>query len=484
MVGVAVVSVFIESSTEKPRLRGSLSHQQCSYRGEIPHFTLLSPSSHRFHPKSRLIVMDPKDSDPNSEAAAERPEEAGRPLEEGQLDSEPQENENKSVDNVENIKQQSAKKEGFKYDDDDQDELPSRCYERCVSKKCCSFCITRFPKTCAVFVGILVPLFALTVLSGIFGGFLCELESPGEIDLNNERMASMFLAEAEADLILNMTTVLPRACYATYLYQLNETEFVADIEDVLRAIIRPVFVPSSNPLVGPVGPEVFIEENRDSLFDPPSILINSTDLFIYMSDCGIAASEVIRDRLAETISNVAKTASQDLTFNWIRCFDGAEAGSIEFRGNELTAEQRSQSGQAQAYSQEWNEDREALFRLYFNQFLEDGESPVAAFVNASALSVEEATGGGTCAFNGPAGAWFWFVTQTTVGYGNGGSSLREFVFSTPSLNGSHSALSALSFLSRRLQLWRPSNGVYDRICFNFSICRCSGISRLYSIKII
>ena len=63
--------------------------------------------------------------------------------------------------------------------------LPSKAYLKLLRWPVTGFCLSRFPRTSAVCVGVIVPLFALVLLSLGFGAKLCEYEAPAEIEANN-----------------------------------------------------------------------------------------------------------------------------------------------------------------------------------------------------------------------------------------------------------------------------------------------------------
>ncbi|KAL7557518.1 hypothetical protein ACA910_005272 [Epithemia clementina (nom. ined.)] len=65
--------------------------------------------------------------------------------------------------------------------EDDATDEPSKLYEHMLRNPITRFCVTRFPRTCALFTAVLLPLFALVLLSVTFGVPLCQYEAPEEV---------------------------------------------------------------------------------------------------------------------------------------------------------------------------------------------------------------------------------------------------------------------------------------------------------------
>mmetsp|Transcript_18142 Transcript_18142/g.49512 ORF Transcript_18142/g.49512 Transcript_18142/m.49512 type:complete len:569 (+) Transcript_18142:97-1803(+) len=300
----------------------------------------------------------------------------------------------------------------------DDEEKPSRLYEKCLRTRCFSFVIRRFPRTCAVLTGVVIPLVCLIIVSLIFGGALAQLESPEEIDRNNFVLANKFVAEWEAYLVVNITVVLPRACFALFLAKDNGTTLEGALPFVLSPLLSPsrTYEPTNDSLVGPYPASTYTRESGD-LFDPPNKLVNTTELFAYMSECGEVIQDDIAHLLRSSINNIIE-ATDPLNFNWIRCYEGATGGARSFRGGQLTSYQRSHAGQSEWYSKTWEDDRQRLWDEYYRELRAQDVSVREAIRTATANSTREASGGSSCDYNLPASAWFWFTVQTTIGYGN------------------------------------------------------------------
>jgi len=311
---------------------------------------------------------------------------------------------------------------------------PSRLYECLVKRPCCGQCLTRFPRTCAVFLGVVMPLISLTFVSLGFGAILADFEGPEEIKLNDQALEKFYVAQLQKEAVINLTMVLPRFCYAIYMEeQRNETIRNSSLEsrvpDYLDSFLRidSTHESPSDSLLIPDAHGQFLEDNKEQ-FDMDNPPTNSTEFFQHMVDCGLQAGSITRELLEQYVPNTVDTDG-DFTFNWIRCYEGSNettlAGSGKksvksiFRGESLVPEQRSFEAQAKYYFDVWELDRQRLYQEYYNSFSQDTSLPPAEVrALASGEAARDASGGDACVLNVPAAAWFWFTVQTTVGYGN------------------------------------------------------------------
>ena len=78
---------------------------------------------------------------------------------------------------------------------DGEEELPSKVYENLMRYPVGRCCLTRFPYTCAVLTGVIIPLFALILVSMGFGAKLCEYEAPNEISANNYALQQVCIVQ-------------------------------------------------------------------------------------------------------------------------------------------------------------------------------------------------------------------------------------------------------------------------------------------------
>ncbi|KAL7577683.1 hypothetical protein ACA910_015194 [Epithemia clementina (nom. ined.)] len=311
----------------------------------------------------------------------------------------------------------------------DVEKLPSKLYERMMKNRCCAFCLKRFPRTCAVWFGVVLPLWLLIIFSLWFGALMCNYEGPPEIDENNMKLSQTFFANISTSAVINFTMVLPRVCFTLYLvqgqnYTGDEPVSIAGLETNVTDMISPFLLNMKSKYgVAPLDSLLVPDQGNNypneapELFEPDGVNINVTDFYYFMSSCGESGKAIAVKLLALTIENAIQ-ASESLTFNWIRCFEGANHGDSGFNSQDLSPQQRSASGQTEVFTSAWEEDRQQLYEQYFNQSINEGVNPVVAHVNATIDAALNATGKSVCEWNSPAAAWFWFTVQTTVGYGN------------------------------------------------------------------
>ncbi|GAX27174.1 hypothetical protein FisN_13Lh275 [Fistulifera solaris] len=143
-----------------------------------------------------------------------------------------------------------------------------------------------------------------------------------------------------------------------------------------------------------------------------------------MARCGRISSP----RIEELIKRALRTAREldgNLSFNWIRCYEGASgvtSRTIKVGKDRRVAhriEEVRYDVQHDFYEEQWERDREskltALVDVYMtNDNLTQEEAQSKALWETATL----ATGGDACGFNSAASAFFFFTIMTTVGYGN------------------------------------------------------------------
>jgi hypothetical protein len=296
-------------------------------------------------------------------------------------------------------------------DNEENDANDDCCLRVCKGRwcLCCGKCIASWPRTFALFFGVVFPLWLLIALSIFFGYFLAELEAPNEVRENNEIMAAQAQVRLLGSLAARAAQVIPTLCFELFLLGLPVTdigttvEVVLDITDPFQAGARQ----QPSPLVGAVL--------SDDL-----IILNKTAMYEYMESCGDEAGPITEAllRRAGDLSDISSTA---LTFNWIRC--GPWANGIGSSGvlvprpiNELSPE-----AQQAFYNQTWYDDQQQLFDKFSQENMEANITAVyeenlgtnltvlAARYQAFQDSIENATGGSKCYLNGPGSGKFCLV---------------------------------------------------------------------------
>jgi len=198
---------------------------------------------------------------------------------------------------------------------EEDDDLPESCCYRIVIEGPCGGCISRWPRCCSLFFGVLIPLFMLIVFSLLFGILLAHVEYPNEVNQNNALLAGRADAVTFSELGTALTSLIPKLCFELYLNNvtLSETE---DVGDKIWEIIL-----SEN--------RTFLNDTiQDAVLGGKLITVNATTLYEFMVECGNATSSVV-EGVQERIQNATESSSDDLTFNWIRCFPGAESGKLQ-----------------------------------------------------------------------------------------------------------------------------------------------------------
>jgi hypothetical protein len=245
--------------------------------------------------------------------------------------------------------------------------------------------LLRWPRTSAIIFGVIFPMLFLILVSTLFGSILATLEAPMEVEQNDSYLAQSTLEIAVLRSVVNITTFVPQICLAMYFNGLG-------LEDLRTRFQEYV-------LLGPNAtfPAIFGEYVSPGV----TVTTNSSEMFEYMNSCGNAAGPIV-ERLFRNTSNVFKKGSSgSLTFNWIRCYPGANGlggrpsaptNVDEFRYN----------AQYDWYTETWRESQQQLYQTLLQQNLEANMSLPDATEQAKLSSFLEATGIDGCEVNAPA----------------------------------------------------------------------------------
>jgi hypothetical protein len=286
-------------------------------------------------------------------------------------------------------------------------------------KGCCGRCMMRWPRFWIILLGAVLPLWFLIALSLWFGYFLAKSEAPNEVLANNDILAAQSAAAAIAAILSDFVQALPKLCFAFYVLAIDPS----GLEDVLDQILTQAQVdPTSiNASVDTLLPELLLNE---------TILLNKTDLYEFMQDCGDKARN-ITDEILDRSRGLSDLFAIDLTFNWMRCVPWAEglSGDSDIFLSSNAYPSLRPDAQVGLFYETWLEDQQRLYQAYLNATSWDilnGTIPVdannhtrlIAQVEAYQESIRDATGGSACQLNTAASTWFWFTVTTTVGYGN------------------------------------------------------------------
>ncbi|KAL9186811.1 hypothetical protein ACHAXT_010531 [Thalassiosira profunda] len=386
-------------------------------------------------------------------------------------------------------------------------EAPPPCPTRfCngVATACipCRAVVQRWPRTCAIFLGVVCPLFLLIFVAAICGYGLAELEGPVEIQTNNAIIATRMALAFHAAVVGNVTRKLPVICACTFMLDEEREERDVAFQECLRkeqeernrtellqlngtsgnrtevqlngtssgnASSIPVLNGTSDNTSTPTTDDVFntILNISDGVTDavnnctkPPALdvlaieatvqeivyehiegcgeaPINTTFsricgkevfqganttispnlLLKSMNECGVAALDVVESyRLGEIV--VAELASQDITFDWIRCTDGkVNLADVVFNPLANTSMFRPEA-QEELVVEAWLANQREMYCAYVDMAVAANKSLAEAEREAMRQSFSQASGFDSCEVNSYAGGWFWFTVMTTIGYGN------------------------------------------------------------------
>lgn len=313
---------------------------------------------------------------------------------------------------------------------------PERPPEQTARRKnCCTSVSTRFPRLFAILFGIHIPIFVLVLLSCVFGYWIAHIESPVEIEQNDNRIASYAITTRKLQILSNLTSVSPKICFNLFLNNVTiETLMSSSLLDILYEGIEDE--PSSSTLNStatvdddstPIEILHQIKSRYESIADDtvPEIYnssklvdaeLNIIDLYNFLQVCGDKFRSFIYNEtgltilpLAEESTSYSMTALPVLSFSWNRCTP------LQFSRQPDFMLSLHPINQTQYYITAWENDTMRLFDYYYNYYTTTWNiSTDIAFALAEQQSVVEATGkaacvvntfsGGTCAVNGIMGA--------------------------------------------------------------------------------
>jgi len=361
-------------------------------------------------------------------------------------------------------------------DDDDDDDYQHEdnerassgtrtgcCYRTCVriGCRCCARFPETWPRTFALLMGVVFPLFLLIAVSCVFGYGLARLEAPGEVETNDAILETRAALAFMSSFVTNLTERLPHICLSVYFAQ----------NGLGDEILNQTIISNSNLTLtsgnnthgsgkGGYSENLQLEEAIDMVFvrqyvsrfvnlDEEGIavpfndveVVNTTDLMVYMNGCGVEALDLVSQY---SFSEAVDTSliGADLSFNWMSC-DGENSTGFKGFLDNFFAPNRNQTilrpgYQEQIVVDQWRQNQQELYRQYFDQYYNiDGKRRFEARWLALQNSFEQATGHLTCDMNWYAGAWFWFTIMTTIGYGN----------TAPVTDGARAMVFTLGFLS-------------------------------------
>jgi hypothetical protein len=295
-------------------------------------------------------------------------------------------------------------------EDNEENDVRDDCCHRMLKGRlcsCCGKCIENWPRTFAVFFGVIFPLWVLIFLSILFGFFLARFEAPNEIIENDNVMEAQAQVRRLGSLAARAAEAIPVICFELFILELPVTDVgsalavVLDKDDPFQAGTI-----QQNPLMGAVL--------SDDL-----VIVNKTAMYQFMQSCGEEARP-ITEALLRRGSDVFNISAAGLTFNWIRCgtwANGLGSPGVLVRRPEVELRPEAQQ---EFYNQTWYDDQQQLFDKYleeylganltvYDDYLGANLTVLAARLQAFQDSIGNATGGSKCYVNGPGSGEFCLV---------------------------------------------------------------------------
>lgn len=240
-----------------------------------------------------------------------------------------------------------------------------------------------WPRMSAFLFGVLVPLWAMILVSMGFGMLLAQYEMPSEVEANDSIVrarARIDYADFDQLVLLNVTQI----CLSRWRLQVLDQEgnWTGSIRDI------PLDVISNSS--GIVDTESAIEAAFLEEVDPDGdgfILINQT----LMKNALLSCTDFFLPELRKF-----QEAFDSLSFNWIRCWDNDRFGkaNLIFQPTDDMIAAAHPDSQSAYFEAEWTRMQEELYQQYLPPDA-TAEDELLALLQ----SIEDATGGGACTEN-------------------------------------------------------------------------------------
>jgi hypothetical protein len=253
----------------------------------------------------------------------------------------------------------------------DREELVARC-------RYLNAFFDAWPRCTAIVCRIVLPLWVLIFIALGFGRLLARFEAPLEYEQNDQiAMERFVLGDA-----LQYRYGMSRSCVDCFS-RIKGNSSTLHGDDVWTTW-------NSNE-----------EPSLEAESGSENATINS--MLGEISDC-LAVCANVSEGLVDAF---ASTASSELTFNWIRCWNTTLYGDTNpFRA---TSEQiAAADNQTDYFFEAWKLDQERLIKLYLTEYSCDG-TDLNCVAEAYNQSVSEASGSWSCGENTGGSSWFWFT---------------------------------------------------------------------------
>ena len=271
----------------------------------------------------------------------------------------------------------SGQREVHSSQESTEDETDGELFKIISRTRCIGTLVKYFPRCCVFLMGVLLPLLFLIFLSLFFGIILASLEAESEVDSNDDILARTRIARRGVNAVANVTAAVPRICLYGYVTGMNST-----FGDTLIDLV-------------PTEADQLLNDNID-LFGFFNNQTNMTEVYEYLAACG-ESSRTYAEELYKEGRSAFGGSVDDLSFNWIRCYEGAHSLKVDLDGDLFRSTERDPNKQNQFYRQNWANDYSTLYQQYIR---EDNATTVAELFLASTRALQYATGGDSCYLNG------------------------------------------------------------------------------------
>ena len=238
----------------------------------------------------------------------------------------------------------------------------------------------RRPRCYSICVVIILPLWFLVLLSMVSGYFLANLEAPLEVESNDGQLAGRASLIFELNRTYRFINELPRLCFDKYQDRNASNTTITD---------------------------------RNATFEDLWGYFQN-DLEEYMRDCTDVSQDII-NYVKDSLEQVRDYQPEQLTFNWIRCFNktAVPGGRGWFLPSESERDAVKLANQTIFFTETWEQQQEAFYYEYLGD--NNSDPTLEEQTKAFAYSINLATGDQDCNPNSQGTAWFWFTVMTTVG---------------------------------------------------------------------
>ena len=258
------------------------------------------------------------------------------------------------------------------------------CYRALRRCNCCYERLLHWPRISAVILGVTFPMLFLTLLSAVFGLFLAYAEAPLEFQLNDNSLAQNARERHTLNAVVNITDIIPTLCLRMFIKQVN----VSSIPSFLR---QHIFL--SNVSLTPITDISSTEPSSNGTLDDV-VTFNSTALFEFMRSCGAEVAPLVESLFRKTSSAYRDIVASELTFDWIRCYPGAQNSGIRSAmSGSVNIEDFRYDAQLDWYEKSWKQSQLLYYEILLDQYLAQGNTtPEDAKYQATMQSFNLATG--------------------------------------------------------------------------------------------